>query len=104
MAKGFIFDVDGTILDSMIIWMDAGKRYLGKLGIEIDYDLGRMMFEMTMVQGAEYIKKRHHLSESIEEIYRGSKSVWFLTSIKMKRCQKKMYLILSNMPIKEEFQ
>lgn len=25
MNKGIIFDVDGTILDSMKIWMDAGK-------------------------------------------------------------------------------
>ena len=28
MNKGIIFDVDGTILDSMKIWMDAGKIYL----------------------------------------------------------------------------
>ena len=25
MNKGIIFDVDGTILDSMNIWLDAGK-------------------------------------------------------------------------------
>ena len=36
MAKGFIFDVDGTILDSMSIWMDAGKLYLESLGIKTD--------------------------------------------------------------------
>ena len=39
MAKGFIFDVDGTILDSMEIWMDAAKLYLKDLGIEAEENL-----------------------------------------------------------------
>ena len=34
MNKGIIFDVDGTILDSMKIWMDAGKIYLDKFVID----------------------------------------------------------------------
>ena len=44
MAKGFIFDVDGTILDSMEIWMDAAKLYLKDLGIEAEENLGDIMF------------------------------------------------------------
>ena len=28
MSTGFIFDVDGTILDSMGIWMNVGELYL----------------------------------------------------------------------------
>ena len=34
MIKGAIFDVDGTILDSMSIWDEAGSRYLRAKGIE----------------------------------------------------------------------
>ena len=45
MSKGFIFDVDGTILDSMSIWMDAGKLYLESLGIKTDENIGEVMFE-----------------------------------------------------------
>ena len=34
MIKGAIFDVDGTLLDSMEIWEDAGVRYLRRIGVE----------------------------------------------------------------------
>lgn len=61
MAKGFIFDVDGTILDSMEIWMDAAKLYLKDLGIEAEENLGDIMFSLTMAEGAEYIRKHIRL-------------------------------------------
>ena len=71
MAKGFIFDVDGTILDSMSIWMDAGKLYLESLGIKTDENIGEVMFDLTMAEGAEYLKKNYGLDLSIEEICDG---------------------------------
>ena len=40
MIKGVIFDVDGTLLDSMEIWEDVGVRYLNSIGIEAEPDLG----------------------------------------------------------------
>ena len=30
MAKVIIFDVDGTLLDSMVIWEEAAVRYLNR--------------------------------------------------------------------------
>ena len=60
MSKGFIFDVDGTILDSMSIWMDAGKLYLESLGIKTDENIGEVMFEMTMEQGAKYLQDNYN--------------------------------------------
>ena len=35
MIKGAIFDIDGTLLDSMPIWENAGARYLATLGIKV---------------------------------------------------------------------
>ena len=57
MNKGIIFDVDGTILDSMKIWMDAGKIYLDKFGIEEKENIAEVLFDLTMAEGAKYIKE-----------------------------------------------
>lgn len=71
MSEGFIFDVDGTILDSMGIWMNIGELYLKDMGVKAEENLGEILFEMTMNQGAEYMKNKYGLQLSIEEICRG---------------------------------
>lgn len=68
MIKGLIFDVDGTILDSMPIWTNVGERYLNRLGIEIDYDLASIMFEQTMLETAQYMREHHGVNKSDKEI------------------------------------
>lgn len=71
MMKGAIFDVDGTLLDSMGIWEDAGARYLKGLRIEPKTGLSEILFPMTIEEGAAYIKKQYGLNESIPEIVQG---------------------------------
>lgn len=70
MIKGAIFDVDGTLLDSMPIWGELGDRYLEKKGIAVDYSQGDKLFTMTMEEGAEYFKETYGLKESVQEIIR----------------------------------
>lgn len=69
--KGIIFDVDGTLLDSMKIWDEAGERYLRKKGLTAVEDLGAILFAMTMEEGAEYLKQNYGLQEGIQEIIHG---------------------------------
>ena len=71
MSTGFIFDVDGTILDSMGIWMNVGELYLKDMGIKAESNLGEILFEMTMNEGAEYIQKKYNLNLTTEEICTG---------------------------------
>ena len=71
MIEGIIFDVDGTILDSMEIWMNVGKRYLESLGTQAEDNLGEVLFSLTMKEGAEYIKNNYALDFSVEEIIEG---------------------------------
>lgn len=68
MIKGAIFDVDGTLLDSMGIWKDVGVRYLNSIGVEAEPDLGTILFTMSIQEGAEYIKEHYHLSQETNEI------------------------------------
>ena len=68
MIKGAIFDVDGTLLDSMGIWKDVGVRYLNSIGIEAEPDLGNILFTMSIQEGAQYVKEHYHLSQETDEI------------------------------------
>ncbi len=71
MIKGAIFDVDGTILDTMEIWEEMGERYLHSLGIEAEPNFSEILFTMTVPEGAAYTKKRYQLKQSEEEITQG---------------------------------
>lgn len=71
MIKGAVFDVDGTLLDTMGIWEEAGARYLKSIGKVPEKQLGNEMALMTIEEGARYMKSRYELQESIDEIVRG---------------------------------
>lgn len=67
-AKAVIFDIDGTLLDSMYVWKNAGEKYLNSLDIEAEPTLGDRLFAMSLEGAADYIKENYHLNESRETI------------------------------------
>lgn len=73
--KAAIFDVDGTLLDTMGEWHDVGARYLMSLGIEPEPNLGDILFTMTSITSAEYMIENYGLDKSVEEIQRGINSI-----------------------------
>ena len=66
--KGAIFDLDGTLLDSMPLWECVGERYLMQRGICADEGLSDVLFSMSMQEGAEYLKNCYALPEPPEKI------------------------------------
>lgn len=66
--KAAIFDLDGTLVDSMWIWEKIDIDYLQLKGFELPEgirdDIAHLSFEETAV----YFKKRFNIEESIEEI------------------------------------
>ncbi len=68
MIRGAIFDVDGTLLNSMMIWDNAPERYLKKKGLCAEEGLADILFSMTMKESAEYFKEKYKISESTETI------------------------------------
>ncbi|MGN1266647.1 MAG: HAD family hydrolase [Dorea sp.] len=71
MIKGAIFDVDGTILDSMAIWEEAGERYLQSIHVEAKQGLSKELAEMTIEEAALYMKQEYHLSQNGTVIVQG---------------------------------
>ena len=70
MIKGVIFDIDGTLLDSMPLWNHLGERYLQKLGFteEETEGLSQRISTMPFVEGIRYIKKAYTLNLEEERI------------------------------------
>jgi len=71
MIKGAIFDIDGTILDSMYVWEQAGELFLLDLGIVAEPDLSKKLSNMSMLQGAEFLKERYSLKLNVRDIING---------------------------------
>ena len=68
MIKGAIFDVDGTLLDTMGKWHDASKIYLARLGLQAAPGLGDRLFALTIADSARTIKEEYGLPASVGEI------------------------------------
>ena len=75
VIKGAIFDIDGTLLDSMPVWENAGARYLATLGIEARPDLKERLDALSLLEGALYMQKEYKLSVTTEEILEGVNQV-----------------------------
>lgn len=75
MIKGAIFDIDGTLLDSMPIWENAGARYLATFGIKAKPDLKERLDALSLPEGAIYMQKEYGLSVSAEDILEGVNQV-----------------------------
>lgn len=70
--KAVIFDLDGTLVDSMGIWKDIDIEYLGARGLTLPEDLQKSIEGMSFSETAHYFKERFRLSDTIEEI----KAAW----------------------------
>ena len=68
MVKGAIFDLDGTLVDSMFIWETFGENYLKSLGKEPKENLADTFKTFTLEQSAQYYREHYGITLSVEEI------------------------------------
>ncbi|MDD3794824.1 MAG: HAD family phosphatase [Lachnospiraceae bacterium] len=66
--KAVIFDMDGTLMDSMWMWKDIDIEYLGRFHIELPRDLEIAIEGMGFTETAAYFKNRFQLPLSVEEV------------------------------------
>lgn len=66
--KAAIFDLDGTLADSMRVWDNLLINFLKRYGYETPPDILREVAFMTMVQSSEYICRKFALPINPSEI------------------------------------
>lgn len=63
-----LFDLDGSLVDSMWLWKDIDIAYLGRFGISVPEGLQTEIEGMSFSETAAYFKERFQLPSSLEEI------------------------------------
>ena len=67
-TDAFIFDLDGTLLDSLDAWKNSAVNYLRSHGIEPHPGLQEEVEELSLSDGARMIKERYQLEGTLEEL------------------------------------
>ncbi|MGN1480502.1 HAD family hydrolase [Porcipelethomonas sp.] len=66
--KGVIFDLDGTLLDSMSVWENVDRMFLEENGIVPPEGVSDIVKKMTIQDSAMYFKNQFSLEHSCEYI------------------------------------
>ena len=64
--KAYIFDLDGTLLDSMGVWLSIDIEFLKKRGLIVPDDYAAKVSSMNFPEAAAYTIKRFELPDSVE--------------------------------------
>ena len=67
-ADAVLFDLDGTLVDSMWMWKEIDIEYLGRFGYTCPPDLQKIIEGMSFSETAAYFKERFSLPMTLEEI------------------------------------
>jgi len=66
--EAVIFDLDGSLVDSMWIWKDIDIEYLGRFQIDLPDDLQNAIEGMSFSETAVYFKERFSIPDSLEQM------------------------------------
>lgn len=66
--EAVLFDLDGSLVDSMWIWRDIDIAYLGKFGIPLPDSLQSEIEGMSFSETALYFKERFNIPDPVDKI------------------------------------
>ncbi|MBC8004929.1 MAG: HAD family phosphatase, partial [Verrucomicrobia bacterium] len=66
--KAVLFDLDGTLIDSMWLWKAIDIEYLSRYNIDFPEGLQGEIEGMSFTETAQYFKKRFDLVDDLETI------------------------------------
>lgn len=68
MIEAVIFDLDGSLVDSMWVWKSIDVEYLGKFGIPLPEDLQACIEGKSFSETAAYFKERFRIPDGLDMI------------------------------------
>jgi len=68
MKSTYIFDLDGTLLDSMRVWAQVDIEFITKRGLSVPVNYADSILSMSFTEAAEYTIKRFNLPDSVEDL------------------------------------
>ena len=66
--RAVLFDLDGTLVDSMWVWRNIDIDFLSAIGKKLPDDLQKEIEGMSFTETAEYFKKRFGIKDDVEDI------------------------------------
>ena len=81
--EAVIFDLDGTLVDSMWMWKQIDIEYLGRFGYECPPQLQKEIEGMSFSETAVYFKEKFQIPDSLEESAKLDGCGFFQTYIKI---------------------
>ncbi len=73
--KAAIFDLDGTLLDSMHVWDDVDRIFLTRKGVALPPDLYDTIKSMSLRAACEYFQTEFKITGTIEELMEECNSI-----------------------------
>lgn len=68
--KAIIFDLDGTLVDSMKYWRSVSRDFMKTKGIDIEDAVQHKMTTMNLDASLKYLREYYKLEESFDELIR----------------------------------
>ena len=66
--KACIFDMDGTLVDSLEMWSDIDRRFFARYGMDTPADYEKKINHMSFLEMAQFTKEEYQIPDSVETI------------------------------------
>lgn len=75
MIKAVVFDLDGTLLDSMGVWDSVAQQYLSSYQIQVDQEIQDILATYSLIEVAQYLTNRFSLLPAKEDVLKGIEAI-----------------------------